>query len=170
MKEKTTKNEETMLQTEFKLAFILSAIIVVLMVVASVGGLFINGIYHDNLLVTSGWYCNDLVTLLLAVPLLILSLVLSKRDSQRPQLVWFGLLGGVWLWKRQPWGYVLTVIWNVKGAVYMTALSAATVGLFQAGVSEDIMQIALWGPIGVGCLISFILLLSNMESSEHKVQ
>ncbi len=85
-------------------------------------------------------------------------------------VVSFGLLGGVWLWKRQPWGYVLAVIWNVKGAVYMTALSAATVGVFQAGVSEDIMQIALWGPIGVGCLISFILLLTNMESSEHKVQ
>ncbi|KAF5427091.1 hypothetical protein C5S42_05950 [Candidatus Methanomarinus sp.] len=150
MKEKTTKNEETMLQTEFKLAFILSAIIVVLMIVASVGGLFIDGIYHDNLLVKSGWYGNDLVTLLLAVPLLVLSLVVS-----------FGLLGGVWLWKRQPWGYVLVVIWNVKTAVYMTALSAATVGVFQAGVSEDIMPIALWGPIGVGCLISFILLLTN---------
>lgn len=283
MKEKTTKNEETMLQTEFKLAFILSTIIVVLMIVASVGGLFIDGIYHDNLLVKSGWYGNDLVTLLLAVPLLVLSLVLSKRDSQRAQLVWFGmlfytlynyafylfgaaynslflvyvalfalsifalifgiaslnvkritelfrpgtpvkwiggymmfvalllggfhiflniryvftgfvpeivinvehptnlisaldlslvvsfgLLGGVWLWKRQPWGYVLAVIWNVMAAVYMTALSAATVGVFQAGVSEDIMPIALWGPIGVGCLISFILLLTNMESSEHK--
>jgi hypothetical protein len=50
-----------------------------------------------------------------------------------------------------------TDIWNVKAAVYMTALSAATVGVFQAGVSEDIMPIALWGPIGVGCLISFIL-------------
>jgi hypothetical protein len=39
----------------------------------------------------------------------------------------FGLLGAVWLWKRQPWGYVLAVMWNVKGAVYMAALSTATV-------------------------------------------
>lgn len=274
-----------MLKTEFKSAFNLSVIIVILMVVASVGGFFINGLYRDNLLVTSGWYGNDLVTLLLAVPLLVLSLVLSKRGSQRAQLVWlgmlfytlynyafylfgaafnslflvyvalftlsifalifgiaslnvkgitgqfrpgtpvkwiggymmlvvlllgsfhislsltyvltgqvpdivinvehptnvisaldlslvvsFGLLGAVWLWKRQPWGYVLAVIWNVQGAVYMVALSAAAVWAFQAGASEDIMQVALWGSIGVGCLISFVLLLGNMEFSERKVQ
>ena len=285
MKEKPMKNEETMLKTEFKSAFILSVIIVILMVVASVGGLFIDGLYQDNLLVKSALYSNDLVTLLLAVPLLILSLVLSKRGSQRAQLVWFGmlfytlynyafylfgaafnslflvyvalftlsifalifgitslnvkgiterfrpgtpvkwiggymvlvalllgsfhislslgyvftgqvpeivinvehptnlisaldlslvvsfgLLGAVWLWKRQPWGYVLAVIWNVNATVYMAALSAATVWAFQSGASEDIMLVALWGLIGVGCLISFVLLLGNMESSEPKVQ
>ncbi|ABR50355.1 conserved hypothetical protein [Alkaliphilus metalliredigens QYMF] len=278
MQEKMIENEKIMLKTKYKPAFILSVIIVILMVLASVGGLFIKDLYQDNFLVTSGWYGNDLVTLLLAVPLLAISLVLSKQGSQRAQLVWlgmlfytlynyafylfgaafnslfliyvtlftfsifalifgisslnikiigerfrsgtpvkkiggfmaivaillgifhvslslgyvftgqvpeilinleqstniisaldlsltvsFGLLGGVLLWKRQPWGYVLAVIWNVKSAVYLTALSAATVRGFQTGASESIIELALWGPVGVGCLISLIILLKNME-------
>ena len=268
--------------TKSKSAFILSIIIAFLMVVASMGGLFVNGLYQDNLLVTSGWYGNDLVTLLLALPLFVLSLILSKQGSKRAQLVWFGmlfytlynyafylfgaafnslflvyvtlftlsilalifgitslnmkdikkrfrpgtpvkwiggymllvtlllgsfhislslgyvitgqvpdiitniehptnvisaldlslvvsfgLLGALWLWKRQPWGYVLAVIWNIKGAVYMAALSSAALWCFQTGASENIIQVALWGPIGLGCLISFVLLLRNMEFSDH---
>lgn len=268
-----------MLKTNYKPAFILSIIILILMVLASVGGLFINNLYQDNFLVTSGWYGNDYVTLLLTVPMLAISLVFSKRGSQRAQLVWlgllsytlynyafylfgaafnsmfliyvalftlsifalifgvssldikviaerfrpgtpvkkvgvfmaivalllgvfhvslsleyvftkqvpefminleqstniisaldlsltvsFGLLGAVWLWKRQPWGYVLAVIWNVKSAVYLTALSAATVRGFQTGASESAIELALWGPLAVGCLISSVLLLRNMKS------
>jgi len=278
MQERMIENEKIMLETKYKPAFTISVIIVILMVLASMGGLFINDLYQDNLLVTSGWYGNDLVTLLLAVPLLAISLVLSKQGSQRAQLVWlgmlfytlynyafylfgaafnslfliyvalftlsifalifaisslnikvvterfrsgtpvkkiggfmvivamllgifhvalslgyvftgqvpeiiinleqstniisaldlsltvsFGLLGAILLWKRQPWGYVLAVIWNVKSAVYLTALSAATVRGFQTGASESIIELALWVPIAVGCLISLVLLLRNME-------
>lgn len=284
MQKRMIENEKIMLKTKYKPAFILSVIIVILMVLASLGGLFINDLYQDNFLVTSGWYGNDLVTLLLAVPLLAISLVLSKRGSQSAQLVWlgmlfytlynyafylfgaafnslfliyvalftlsifalifgvsslnikviaerfrpstpvkkvggfmaivalllgifhvslslryvfagqvpefiinleqttniisaldlsltvsFGLLGAVWLWKRQPWGYVLAVIWNVKSAVYLTALSAATVRGFQTGASESIVEIALWGPIAVGCLISLVVLLRSMEFQESEV-
>jgi len=81
----------------------------------------------------------------------------------------FGLLGAILLWKRQPWGYVLAVIWNVKSAVYLTALSAATVRGFQTGASESINELALWGPIAVGCLICLILLLRNIEFYESEV-
>ncbi|MFW5947165.1 MAG: hypothetical protein ACOCUW_01625 [Gemmatimonadota bacterium] len=28
------------------------------------------------------------------------------------------LSGRGWLWNRSPWGYVLGVVWSVKGAVY----------------------------------------------------
>jgi len=80
-------------------------------------------------------------------------------------VVSLGLVSAVWLWRRRPWGYVLVVMWNVKGAVYMAALSSAAVQAYRTGASKDIMQVALCGPIGVGCVVSFIVLLGSMESS-----
>jgi hypothetical protein len=61
---------------------------------------------------------------------------------------------GSWLvWRRSPWGFVLAAIANVKGALYMTALSAAT--LTAVGASGA-AQMALWGSIGVGCLVASV--------------
>ncbi|UMZ74428.1 hypothetical protein [Natranaerofaba carboxydovora] len=279
MQKKIIGNKTIMQKTKYKPAFILSVIIVILMALASMGGIFINDLYQDNFLVISGWFGNDLVTLLLAVPLLTLSLVLSEKGSERAQLVWlgmlfytlynyafylfgaaynsmfliyvalftlsifalilgvssinvkviaqrfspntpvkkisgfmaivafllavfhvvlslryvftgqvpefiinleqttnlisaldlsltvsFGFLGAVLLWKGQPWGYVIAVIWNVKSAVYLAALSAATVSGFWAGASDSIAELALWGPIAIGCLISLVILLKNIKS------
>lgn len=76
------------------------------------------------------------------------------------------LLGGAWLWQERPWGYVLAVLWTVKGAVYMLALSAATVATVVVGPSEDWTQLLLWGPIGVGCVIAGILLLVPLKPEQ----
>lgn len=258
-------------------AFNLSVIILVLTATASAGGLFISDLYRDNFLVSAGWYGNDLVTLVLGVPVLATALVLSKRGSLRARSVWlgmlfytlynyafylfgaafnkffllyvaiftlsifalilgfyaldvrelsnrfkpgtpvktiggfmavvavllgffhvavslqfvfsgelpemvvvldqhtnlisaldlsltasFGLFGAVLLWKRRPWGYIAAIVWNVKGAVYLTALSAATVSGYLAGASESLVELTLWLPIGTGCLIACIFLLRNM--------
>lgn len=59
-------------------------------------------------------------------------------------------------------GYVLAVLWSVKGAVYMLALSAATVWTVVIGPADDWMQLLL-GPIGIGCLIAGILLLVPLK-------
>jgi hypothetical protein len=80
-----------MLQTKLRPVYILTAIITILAIVASAGGLFIDHLYRDNLLVTSGWYGNDLVTLVVAVPMLVVALILSMRGSQRAQLIWLGM-------------------------------------------------------------------------------
>jgi hypothetical protein len=269
-----------MSQSKFNPAYTLSALIAVLAAAASAGGFFINGLYRDNPLVTSGWYGNDLVTLLVAVPVLVAALIPAMRGSQRARLVWLGMLdytlynfafylfgaalnslflvyvalftlsifalifglasldvkdigeqfrastpvkwisgymllvalflggfhtaisisyiftgrvpemivavghptnviaaldlstvvsvyvlGAIWLWKRQPWGYVLAVIANVKGAVYMLALAASTVSAVQAGTANDLTQAALWGSIGVACLIASVFLLGNLKSA-----
>lgn len=62
-------------------AYILSALVALLAIVASAGGLFIDGLYRDNPFVTAGWYGNDLVTLVVAVPVLVAALILSMRGS-----------------------------------------------------------------------------------------
>ena len=43
------------------------------------------------------------------------------------------IAGGIWLWQRKPWGFALAAIANVKGAVYMVGLCAATWTAFRAG-------------------------------------
>lgn len=85
-------NQNKMLSTRLKLAYIFSAIVAILSIVASVGGLLLDNLYQDNFLVTSTWYGNDLVTLLLAVPALVTALFLTWRGSQKVQLVWLGTL------------------------------------------------------------------------------
>jgi hypothetical protein len=259
-------------------AYVLSVIIAVLALGASAGGLLLEDLYQGNAFLNAAWSGNDLVTLFVAVPTLVVSLFLSMRGSRRAHLVWLGMLaymlynfayylfgaafnsffliyvllvnlslfalihaltrldveeiasrvrgrapvrwlagfmafvavgltvvygsqalvfvttgqvpeivtltdhltnvvfaldltlvvpwfvlGAVWLWQRRPWGYVLSVIVNVKGAVYMLALSAATVSGVRSGVSEDLGQLAIWGFIGVGSLIASLVLLANLR-------
>lgn len=263
----------------FRTADILSAIILVLAAAASAGGLLLAGLYRDNDLVRSAWLGNDLVTLVVAVPVLAASLAFARRGSPRARLVQLGmldymlynyafylfgaafnslfliytalftlaifalisglldldvgliagrirprasfrwvsgwmvfvalgltavyliqslqfiataalpaivvatghptsvvfaldlslvvpvlLLGAVWLWQRRPWGYVLAAIVNVKGAVYMLALSGATAASFKFGFLEDPSQIVLWLVLGAGSLLAVLRLLRNLDA------
>jgi hypothetical protein len=259
-------------------AYRLSALVAVLMAVTAGLGLFSHDVYRDNALVAAGWYGNDLVTLLVATPLLMVALAGAWRGSKRATLVWLGLLayvvynyafylfgaafnslfllyvalftlsgaalifglaaldarsfyaqvsdalptgritaflagvggslggfyvlqslryletgevpalvaatglhthliaaldlsmvvpvallGAVWLWRGEPWGYVLAVIWSVKGTVYMMALVAATLSGLWVGPSGAWELIPLWGAIGVGCGVASRVLLSHLR-------
>ncbi|MES1026042.1 hypothetical protein ABN584_24420 [Gloeocapsa sp. BRSZ] len=266
-----------MLNTQLRVAYFLSLIIAMLTFIAAVGGLVIQDLYRDNLFVTSGWFGNDLVTLFVAFPILVIALILSARGSQRSQLVWLGMvnytlynfafylfgtaynrffliyvglftlsifalifglvgldvkeisqkfraktpvksistymlfvaialgsfwilqslnfvftgqvpeiivtvdgstniiaaldlsmvvsvfaLGGIWLWQRLPWGYVLSAIANIKGATYTLALTAATISADQAGVGDTTL-VPVWAFLSLGSLVSSLLLLGNMN-------
>jgi hypothetical protein len=81
-----------MIQTKFKTTHILSISVVILTTIASAGGLLLDGLYRDNLFVTSAWKGNDVITLFVAVPLLVIALIYAKRGSQRAFLLWMGVL------------------------------------------------------------------------------
>lgn len=72
------------------LAKALSATIASLMTLASAIGLFVDGFYRDNAWATAGFRGNDLVTLVIVVPLMIGALALTRRGSARATLVWLG--------------------------------------------------------------------------------
>ena len=78
----------------------------------------------------------------------------------------FFVLGAIWLWQRQPWGYVLGAVLNVKGAVYMLALTAASVPAARAGFPEAAAQVPIWGFLLVGSLTACGLLLGNVQSAQ----
>jgi len=89
----SNKSMSKISQTNFKSTYILSTLIAILAAFASAGGLFMKGLYRDNLFVTSAWKGNDVVTLLLAVPILIVTMILSKQGSLKGRLAWMGVLG-----------------------------------------------------------------------------
>lgn len=272
-----------MFRTKPTAAYILSALIVTLTMVASAGGLFIDDLYRDNAFATSAWRGTDLATLVIAVPILIAALLLSLRGSPWAQLVWLGMLdytlynyayylfgtafnrffliyvtlltlslfalilglanvnvegirqkfrartpvkwiasymlfvavgigglwiaqslsfvvtgqvpqfiidvahptsvvfaldlslvvpflvlGAIWLWKRQPWGYVLAAILNVKGAVYMLALAAVSVSATRAGFPKASTELPLWGLLSLGFLAASLFLLGNVQSAQER--
>jgi hypothetical protein len=49
--------------------------------VASGGGLFWNALYRDNNLVTAAFRGNDLITLVIAVPGQVITLLMARRGS-----------------------------------------------------------------------------------------
>lgn len=70
----------------------LSIVIAILAAIASAGGLLLDGLYRDNAFVTTTWLGNDAITLFLAVPILIVSMLFAKRGSPRAYLIWLGAL------------------------------------------------------------------------------
>jgi hypothetical protein len=74
----------------------------------------------------------------------------------------FGLWGGVWLARGRRWGYIISAVWAVKGAYYMTALSAASVTAHRAGALASLGQLGLWIPIGVICAVAATVLIRGV--------
>jgi len=72
---------------------VLSAIVAIASVVASVAGLSIKDLYQDDTSwATAALRGGDLITLVVAVPILVLAAVLASRGSSRARLVWIGAL------------------------------------------------------------------------------
>jgi hypothetical protein len=79
-------------------------------------------------------------------------------------------MGAIWLWQRRLWGYALALIVNIKGAVYMLALSAATVVPYWRGSTADPTQVALWLLIGGGHLLAGVTLLRGLQPASLATQ
>jgi len=71
----------------------LSTLVSILAIVASIGGLFIKDLYRDNAFVKSAWFTNDIITLFVVIPLMIVSLWYTRKGSMRGELVLMGMLG-----------------------------------------------------------------------------
>lgn len=73
------------------------------------------------------------------------------------------VVGAIWLWRREPWGYVLAAMVNVKGAVYMLGLCAATLTAYWSGTLASLAELTLWATIGIGCAVAAFVLLANLQ-------
>jgi hypothetical protein len=66
--------------------------IALLLTIAAGGGVFIPGLYRDNAYFVAQAVGQDLISLVVVLPTLIVSAVLSSRGSPRAPLVWLGAL------------------------------------------------------------------------------
>lgn len=80
------------MDTRFKSAVRLSVILALFAIIASVGGLTWSELYRDSESIKAVWFVNDLITLILAVPLLIAAMAYAIKGSLKAQLVWIGSL------------------------------------------------------------------------------
>ena len=70
----------------------LTAPIAVLLLVAAGAGVFIEGLYHDAPSFAAQARGQDLVSLVVVLPLLIVAAVLARRGSARARLIWLGAM------------------------------------------------------------------------------
>lgn len=70
----------------------LTGSIVFLMILCSVLGLILKNLYTDNLLIKAAWFGNDLVTLFIVVPFLMIAMYRTKKGSSISVYFWMGLI------------------------------------------------------------------------------
>jgi hypothetical protein len=66
--------------------------IAILLLIATAGGLFVNGLYRDNPYYVAQAVGQDFISLVIVLPTLIVTALLASRGSPRAQLVWLGTL------------------------------------------------------------------------------
>ena len=75
-----------------RLAYLLTGATAATMATASAGGVFATDwLYRDNALITATFRGQDMVTLVVAVPLLLVGLVWEMRGSTRGRVLWLGM-------------------------------------------------------------------------------
>jgi hypothetical protein len=121
-----------------KTSFTLSILVIALATIASAGGLIFNDLYNDNDFVKAAWFTNDLITLIVAVPMLAISLWFVRRGSLHWHLVWMGMLGYM--------GYNFTfylfgAAFNIFFLVYVVLFSISVAALMLGLSNLDVQHV-----------------------------
>lgn len=125
--------------SKFKLSFYLSIIIIILAIVVSAGGLFIGDLYQDNDFTKLAWFGNDLVTLFVAVPMMIISLLFSIRNSDKAKLIW---MGSLWYMVYNYIFYLYGSAFNRFFLLYVALFTLSTYALIFALIKVDSKEIS----------------------------
>ena len=117
----------------------LTASLAALMVVQCALGLLLPGQYRDPEWIKAAWFGNDCVTLVVAVPLVVVASWLARRGSIRGLLLWFGLLGYcVYNYAYYLFGAAL----NAFFAIYVASFVASVITLILALSRTDVTVLA----------------------------
>jgi hypothetical protein len=124
---------------KMKAPYILTTALAALMVLQSVLGLVFKEHYRDLEWIKATWFGNDWVTLVVAVPLLVIALLMARRGSVQALLLWLGLVGyGVYNYAY----YLLGAALNAFFLLYVVAFVLSAVTLIVALSRLDVSQVA----------------------------
>ena len=82
-----------------------------------------------------------------------------------PALTW----GGVLLWNRRPWGYVLASIAGIQAALYLIVLSASSFVAIRRGLTAAPGELLLWIPLAAATAAATALLLANVRDGAGEI-
>lgn len=110
--------------------YLLSVMLAVCMAAQAVLGLVLPGLYRDVGYVRETWFGNDLVTLVLALPLLVAGLVLERRGVLLGRLLWLGGLGyAIYNYSFYLFGAALNAYFLLYIVALLLAIAAMVLGL-----------------------------------------
>lgn len=75
--------------------------------------------------------------------------------------------GGILLWRRNAWGYVLAAMAGVQGSLYLLVLSLNTLISFARGLSEPPGELPIWGSLMIATSIATLILLACVENAHR---
>jgi hypothetical protein len=144
--------------TALRAAFAMSGLLVVVMVAASAMGLFVPDLYAEGAWAREALRGGDLVTLVLAAPLLLVSLLLSMRGSRRAQAAWVGMLAyGVYNYAFSTFGATFNDAFALHIAAFslsVFALACAVPNLDRAAIAQAFGSAR--APRTVGWFLAFV--------------
>ena len=73
------------------------------------------------------------------------------------------IVGGVLLWQRTPWGYLIAAIASIQGALYLFVLSTNSLVAIHRGLVDAPGELPLWGALTLLTTIVAISLLANIR-------
>lgn len=76
--------------------------------------------------------------------------------------------GGVLLWRRWAWGYVVAAIAGVQGSLYLLVLSTNSVLFISHGLAEPPGELPQWGTLAAATAAATVLLLANARPSRPR--
>jgi len=74
-------------------------------------------------------------------------------------------VGGVLLWRRIPWGYVIAAIASIQGGLYLFVLSINSLIAIQRGLVNAPGELPIWGPLTIVTTIVVLVLLGNIRQA-----
>jgi len=73
------------------------------------------------------------------------------------------VFGGVLVWRRNAWGYVIAAIASTLGTLYLIVLTVNSFVAIQRGMADPPGEIPAWGTLARLTAVATLLLLSNVR-------
>ena len=131
------------------------------MVVASVVGLLVHGLYPDDPWAREALRGGDLTTIAVAAPVLVVSILLARRGSRAAQAVWLGALAySVYNYAYYVFGAEFNNIFVLHVALF--SLSIAALVLVVANVDVDAIANRFRGTRGARLIGGFLAVVGTV--------
>jgi|SRR5215204_3277154 len=73
-------------------------------------------------------------------------------------------VGGVLIWRRMPWGWVISAIASVQGALYLLVLSVNSAVAIHRGLTNSPGELPIWGTLTIITASMALVLFANVRS------